>query len=44
MAVGAKAKIPQAAQATTNILDSISGGKISSLTDMHANGLRLKVM
>ena len=44
MAVGAKTKNPKIAQATTNILKSISGGKIFSLTDMHGNGLRLKVM
>ena len=31
-------------QATTNILKSISGCKFLSLTDMHGNGLRLKVM
>ena len=35
---------PKAGQATTNILNSISGGKILSLTDMHGHGLRLKVM
>ena len=44
MAVSAKTKNPKIGQATTNILKSISGGKISSLTDMHGNGLRLKVM
>ena len=44
MAVGAKTKNPKVAAATTNILKSISGGKILSLTDMHGNGLRLKVM
>ena len=44
MTVGAKTKNPKVAQATTNILESISGGKILSLTDMHGNGLRLKVM
>ena len=44
MAVGAKTKNPKVAAATTNILKSISGGKISSLTDMHGRGLRLKVM
>ena len=37
MAVGAKTKNPKVAQATTNILKSISGGKILSLTDMHGN-------
>ena len=29
---------------TTNILKSITGGKTLSRTDMHENGLRLKVM
>ena len=44
MAVSAKTKNPKVGQATTNILKSISGGKILSLTDMHGRGLRLKVM
>ena len=44
MAVGAKTKNPKVKAATTNILKSISGGKILSLTDMHGRGLRLKVM
>ena len=44
MAVSAKTKNPKVGQATTNILKSISGGKILSLKDMHGNGLRLKVM
>ena len=44
MAVSAKTKNPKVGQATTNILKSISGGKILSLTDMHGNGLRLNVM
>ena len=43
MAVGAKSKNKQVGQATTNILKSISGGKILSLTDVHGNWLRLKV-
>ena len=30
--------------ATPNILKSLTGGKILSLTVMHGNGLRLKVM
>ena len=30
--------------ATTNILKTLTGGKILSLTDMHGNGLRLKFM
>ena len=44
MAVSAKTKNPKVGQATTNILKSISGGKILSLTVMHGRGLRLKVM
>ena len=44
MAVGAKTENPQKAKATTNIIKSISGGKILSLTDMYGNGLRLRVM
>ena len=44
MVVSAKTKNPKVGQATTNILKSISGGKILSLTDMHGQGLRLKVM
>ena len=44
MAVSVKTKNPKVGQATTTILNSISGGRILSLTDMHGNGLRLKVM
>ena len=44
MAVSTKTKNPKVGQATTNILKSISGSKILSLTDMHGRGLRLKVM
>ena len=44
MAVSAKTKNPKVGQATRNILKSISVGKILSLTDMHGNGLRLRVM
>ena len=45
MAVTAKTKNPKVGQATTNILKSISGGKILSLTDMHSGaGIRLRVM
>ena len=42
MAVSAKIENPKVGRATINILKSISGGKILSLTDMHGNGLRLK--
>ena len=43
-AVSAKTKNPKVGQVNPNILKSISGGKILCLTDMHGNGLRLKVM
>ena len=43
-AVAAKTKSPQSAQVRNSILKSLTGGKIISLTDMHGNGLRLKVM
>ena len=43
-AIAAKTRSPQSAQVTNTILKSITGGKILSLTDMHGNGLRLKVM
>ena len=43
-AVAAKTKNPQSAQVTNSILKTLTGGKILSLTDMHGNGLRLKVM
>ena len=44
MAVGAKSKNKEVGAATTNILKSMSGGEILSLTDIRGNGLRLKVM
>ena len=44
MAVSAKTKNPIVGAATTNILKSISGGRVLNLTDLHGNGLRLKVM
>ena len=44
MAVGAKSKNKQVGAATTNIRKSLTGGKIFSLTDLHGNGLRLKVV
>ena len=43
MAVSAKTKNPKVGAATTNILKSISGGKILSFTDIDGRGLRLKV-
>ena len=42
--VSAKTKNPQSAQITNNILKSLTGRKVQSLTDMHGHGLRLKVM
>ena len=44
LAVGAKTKNPKVAQATTNILRSVSGGKNLSPTDMLGIGLLLKVI
>ena len=44
MAVSAKTENAKVGAATTNILKSLTGGKVLSLTDMHGNGLRLKVM
>ena len=44
MPVSAKTQIPKVGEATTNFLKSISGGKILSLTDMHRNGSRFRVM
>ena len=35
--VAAKIKNPQSAEITSNILKSLTGGKILSLTDMHEN-------
>ena len=43
-AAAAKTKSPQPAQITNNILKALPGSKIISLTDLHTNGLRLKVM
>ena len=43
-AVTAKTENPQSTQVTNSILQSLTGGKILSLTDVHLNGLRLKVM
>ena len=44
MAIGAKSKNLQVGQTATTILKSNSGGKVSSLTDLHGNGLRLRVI
>ena len=44
MAVGAKRKNAKVGAATTNILKSLSSGKILSSIDMHSKGLRLKFM
>ena len=42
--VAMKTKNPQSAERTSNILNSLTGGKILSFTDMHGRGLRLKDM
>ena len=42
--VAAKTKYPQSAQITSNILKSLTGGKYLSLTDLHGNGFRIKVI
>ena len=44
LAVAAKSKNAKVGAATTNILKFLTGGRVLSLTDMHGNGLRLKVM
>ena len=44
MAVGAKSKNAKVGAATKNILKSLTVGRVLNLTDMHGNGLRLKVM
>ena len=44
IAVSAKTKKPKVGQATANILKSITGGKVLSLTDLHSNGLSLRVL
>ena len=43
-AAAAKTTNPQSAQVANSILKSLTGGKVLSLTDLHGNGLRLKVM
>ena len=44
MAVTGKTKNPKVGQATTNFSKLISGGKTLSLTDVHGDGMRLKVL
>ena len=44
MATSARTKNPQTGKATSDILKTVSGCKSVSLTDMHRQGLRLKVM
>ena len=44
VAVSAKTKNPKVGEATSNNLRSISGGKKLSLTDIHGNRLKLKVL
>ena len=43
MAVSAKTKNPKIEEGPSNILNSIPGGKVLSLTGMHGNGLRMNV-
>ena len=42
--VAAKNKISQAGQVTSSFLKPLTGGKVLNLTDLHGNGLRLKVI
>ena len=44
MTVIAKTKNPKVGQVTTKYLTGISGGRILSLTNMHGNRFRSKVM
>ena len=44
MVVSAKTKSPKIREATSNILKTVSGGTIVSLTDKHGHGLKLKLM
>ena len=43
-AVAAKTKNPQSAQGTNSLIKALTGGRVLNLTDLHGNGLRLKVM
>ena len=42
--VAIKTKNPQSAQVTKKISKLLTSGKLLALTDLHGNGLRLKVM
>ena len=42
--VAAKTKNPQAAQINSNIMKSLTVGKIFPLTDLHGIGLKLNLM
>ena len=44
MAQAVKSNNPAVVQATTNILKSTGGSEVLPLTDMHGNGLKLRVM
>ena len=44
MVLSARTKNPQIGKATSDILKSINGAQIWSLTNMHGHGLRIKVM
>ena len=43
MALSAKTRNPKVGQATTNILKSIPGERVLSLSDMYGNGFLLKL-
>ena len=43
MVVGAEGENKQVGAATNNLIKSLTGGKILSVTDMHGRGLILKV-
>ena len=43
-AVAGKSKNPKTSRNTFDILETIGGGKTLKLTDMHGNGLKLRVV
>ena len=42
--VAAKTENPQSAQITSSVLKSLTGGEVLGLTDVHGNGLGIKVL
>ena len=42
--LAAKTNNPQSSEGTSNISVSLTGGRVLNLTDLHGNGLRLKLM